>query len=304
VWLAFILWAYCWLRRETAGRQEAYWTVAAYATLGAGAAYKLVPALGLPLLAIVEWHGPDRRRTTARGLAGLAVGLGLPFLVQARTSGWAVFSFLAVHANRPIQIESLWASVLTVSWLWGAPIAISEGPTGYNMSGRLAPVLLVVSTVTLVVYQGAWMIWALRRHRFTRGDAYQAACLAIAGTVMLSKVLSPQFFIWTLPLLLLVAAERSREDPRWAVGVGLAVVAVAALTTWIYPYHFFYWGPDSVTALVPRHPDAALPTSPGAFIVLGIRNAGMVALVATLIARLPPTRPARPGGSAEWAGHQ
>ena len=96
----------------------------------------------------------------------------------------------------------------------------------------------------------------------------------LAGSVILAKVLSPQYFIWALPVALLLAAEVLPDNRQtwllWAAGL----MAVARLTGWIFPHNY---GELLHADLVP-------------WVVLTIRNLLYLGLVSRLGCRLLLTR--------------
>ena len=307
LWFWLIAWAYCWLRAADGGASESGWLFAAYAALGAGIAYKLVPITGLPLLVLCEWNQERRWRMLALAAAGLAVGLGLPFGVQMASSGFGAFGFLSIYFGRQIQIESLYGTLLAGLHLVGASIIVTRDSGGYNLEGGPAAALISASTLLTIAFNAGLIVWAARRGRggFGRIESYRAALLAIVGTVILSKVLSPQFMVWALPLLLLLVAEISATDREWsalAVAGAAGVVVIAACTTWVFPYHYF---PDgSATSLVPAQLGVGLPDPPWELLVVALRNLGYLGLVVGLgkcvVSAAPPT-PATAGGRTRAA---
>ncbi len=74
---------------------------------------------------------------------------------------------------------------------------------------------------------------------FDRERAWRCAVWVVLGAVALSPVLSPQYFVWALPLVLLVAADvlpaQGRSWP-WLIG---GVISVAILTTLVFPCTYF-----------------------------------------------------------------
>jgi hypothetical protein len=108
--------------------------------------------------------------------------------------------------------------------------------------------------------------------------------LAIAGVVALSSVLSPQYFLWALPALVLVACEAFDPGDARRPIVWAAFIAVAALTTWVFPYHYFGFTPNPV-GLEVGSASLASP-SQSTLLLLGIRNVLYVSLVATITVKL------------------
>ena len=91
----------------------------------------------------------------------------------------------------------------------------------------------------LLAFLAGLGLWSLRQgRRFSRQQALATACLALCGSVILAKVLSPQYFVWALPVALLLCTQvlPRRWTYSWLAAAGL--IAVARITTWIFPYHY------------------------------------------------------------------
>ena len=141
---------------------------------------------------------------------------------------FAPFAIVAPHGlwdgiwgqfSRPIQIESLGASLLTT---FGSPSdAVSHNSVGIVGYGWLAAITTVVELACLVA------LWI----GFARGPADQevrSLCRRLrAAFVAFGKVLSPQYLIWLVPLVPLVRGRR-----------GLAASALLALAMLVTQYWF------------------------------------------------------------------
>jgi Glycosyltransferase family 87 len=210
--------------------------VLAYASLGLGAAAKIVPAIAILQLALM-------RKGAALGYAAFLAVLALffaPFL-----GGGGLLESFAYQADRGLQIESLPASVLialrsvhSVVFEYGA-FEVRGG--GVGLATSLSPILtLVLLAITgLVMYEEGRRRGRLGAEAFPR----HAAALILAFMVG-SKVLSPQYMIWLLPLVPLGAGG--------AAGAIVCAVFLAACfaTTLVFPTHygdllaFRYPGPE------------------------------------------------------------
>lgn len=234
----------------------------AYAALGFGAAAKLVPALAVPALIL------------ARGTRGLAVFFAVVavFFVPALAFGGGGFvGSFRYHAERGLQVESVASSVLMalgrvdgVAFEFGAFEA--RGPGTGLAAGLGLPVTAVLLGVT-----GLAM---LRRHRPGRldGGRFPRHAAALILAFMLgSKVLSPQYEIWLLPLVPLCAGG--------AAGAGLCLLFLASCltTTLVFPIHYA---------------DLLNVRPPGPEILIA-RNALLVALWALLVLAPYGTRQGR-----------
>jgi hypothetical protein len=192
--------------------------------LGAAVAAKLYPAAIVPLA--VVWTvrrrgGRELALSAAAGAAVLVVAFG-PFLAL---SPGGVRSSLAGQLSRPLQIESLAASVLTT---FGHPVVVdSHGSQGLAGHGVAAALSTLAAAAVLIALWVAFARGPADRDRLAR---YAAAC--ICAFVVFGKVLSPQYLIWLVPLVALVGGRRGLA--------ALALLAAALLATqaW-FPRH--YW---------------------------------------------------------------
>ena len=238
--------------------------------LGLAIATKLYPAVLLPLVVARSWRAQGR----AAGLrqlviaAGTAIAVYLPFLILAPEG---VMRSVWQQLGRPLQIESLGAGVLlALHQSLGMPLGWASGHGSQNLTGAVAT---AASAATTLLATGALLaVWIA----FARGDTgderfVRYAAAAVVAFVAFGKVLSPQFLIWLLPIVALVAGRRG------AVASGLLVVSCALTRLW-FPDH--YW------ALVKQF------EARSSWLVLA-RDAALVAVFVVLV------RPGPPGSEPE-----
>jgi uncharacterized membrane protein len=169
------------------------------------------------------------RRRGARELV-IAVALGaavvvaavLPFAILAPKGLWHSVSG---QVSRPLQIESLGASLLTT---FSHPAVISTHGS-LNLGGQGA-VAAVTSAIELAVLLALWVGFARGPAVGERLVRYTVACLC--AFVALGKVLSPQFLIWLVPLVPLVRGRR---------GIAACVLLAAALIATQVYFPQRYW---------------------------------------------------------------
>jgi len=206
-----------------------------FALFGIGGAIKLFPLVAVPVAA--AWLiGRGRRAEAATGLvvaaavAALAVGAGIG--LSAEGAGNAV----EYHVERPVQIESLPASVLT-----GVEEAGGRAPEpvhSHRSDGLEHPAAdaITVGFLALLCIAVALLTLSAARVNDVRGLGLTALAAA-AAVASLGKVLSPQFMLWLLPLAAVA----------WAWGMyALAVVTTAAVAATLA------WFPDRYFDLVDR----------------------------------------------------
>jgi hypothetical protein len=269
-----MLWAECWTRsleNSQSGRTIA-WSAASYAALGLSISYKLIPILCVPLLLVSEFNAPRRWSRLAMAILPLGTMAVLPFAVQYAVSGPSVFVLFQYHGERGIQIESLYATLMMISSAFGTPPTVTATHGSFELTGPLTQSLKIASVLALVSFLTVMGFWALiRRSRFSREKAYPSACFVIPASVILSNVISPQYFVWALPLLLLLGNEIFPEKDlrRWILAILLIVIA--GLTTWIFPYHYFASDDNTIGLLPSPFADGSSPW-PLVSGIVGARN--------------------------------
>lgn len=251
--------------------------------LGLGAATKLYPALLLPVLVIVvvRQRGPREAILVIATALAAVVAVFLPFAIASPSGTW---ESLRIQFRTGLQIETVASSILVMTGHAAQTLTALDFPftTRWAEHG-LARVDLVgaghilglgvdATRIALNVLLAAAMclLWAgLARSRSdVREDLLRYAAATVAVALVLGTVLSAQFVIWLLPLVVLVGGRRG-------VAAILCFVAAAVLTHVWFPDRYFPFQ-ESLDA--------------GGAAILLARN---LALVATAIVLLLPADPLR-----------
>ncbi len=218
------------------------------ALVALGAAVKLWPALlALPLAAPNPLQrGAGRNRLLGFLVAGFALGMSSLLL-----GGWSrSISPLVWQSRRGLQMESVPATPLmflrtfTESQSW--PVFLSKW-NALELQGPGVGFLLQVSTVLTVgwVLLTALLSWRLLRHFHRQSPALHEAMLlvvlaSVLATIIANKTLSPQYILWLGgPLAVLVLSRRSDWLHRPLRLVTVALIVVAGLTQYTYPWATF-----------------------------------------------------------------
>jgi uncharacterized membrane protein len=171
--------------------------------LGAAVVAKVWPGVIVPLAVAYVWRSRGRREALiCLGVTvGVVAAVVLPFVVLAPHGVWTSFER---QLSRPLQIESLGASLIVISHhLFGTGATMISSRGSQNIGGTTANVIGWFQTVLqLSVLLVLWITFALRRR--TREEFLQFSAAAVVAFVALGKVLSPQFLIWLIPLVVLV----------------------------------------------------------------------------------------------------
>jgi len=192
----------------------------AWGFLGAAFAAKLWPFVVVPL-ALVRSYRAGRARAVLVGIAVAAIAF-VPFAVLAPRGVW---HSLSGQGSRPLQIESLGASLFTT---FGHPHVITTHGS-QNVAGH-GTVGAVVALAQAAVLVALWVAFARGPATDARLLRYTAAC--VCAFVALGKVLSPQFLIWLIPLVPLVRGRRGL--------LATAILTTALLLTQVwFPGKYF-----------------------------------------------------------------
>jgi Glycosyltransferase family 87 len=202
-----------------------------HGVLGAAVAVKLYPVVLLPLGLAYVWKRHGRREALISGgiFAAVALAIVVPFFALSPGGVWEGFTR---QASRPLQIESLGSAVLLAAHhTFGLDITMKSGSGSQNLAGSLPDALAIAhGVVQAAVLVAIWVVFA--RGPADRERFVLACAAALTAFVTLGKVLSPQFLIWLVPVVPLVAGRRGL--------VASALLAVAmVLTQFWFPYR--YW---------------------------------------------------------------
>jgi hypothetical protein len=200
--------------------------------LGLGFAAKLWPAVLLPIAVAHLWRRRGRADAlvVVAGFLAVAAVCFLPFAAIAPDGLRAMFSD---QLGRPLQVESLGAAVLMAAQHLGMhSLATVNSHGAQALSGRGAGLAADLSTaLELAGVLAVWILFARRRH--PDGEAVLlAAAAAVCVLVAFDKVLSPQYMIWLVPVVVLVRGTRG-------LVAGALLLAVLGLTQTWFPWH--YW---------------------------------------------------------------
>jgi uncharacterized membrane protein len=227
---------------------------------------------------VYVWRRNGRRQALISALFFLAVAGAVyaPFLVLSPHGVW---SSLAGQASRPLQIESLGASILLAAHQvtgFEPTMDVSHGSNNFvgSVPDKLALGQAVLQVLVIVAIWVNFLRGPADRERLVRTCA---AC--VCAFIAFGKVLSPQYLVWLLPLVPLIRGRRG-------VAAGALLVISMLLTQMWFPYRYL----DLVYLL----------DGTASWLVLA-RDIALVALLAILVWPGGPDRPRR--GDITRSGH-
>ncbi|MGO8947104.1 MAG: hypothetical protein ACLQUY_05470 [Ktedonobacterales bacterium] len=193
----------------------------AYILIAVGILLKLYPAALLPVVAIEQLATlSGAPAATAAGLRqrladvlspralgpmlrGVAVCLALVILVFAGSfllNANGTLSEFRFASQRPLQFESVPATLLWISHFFGVPVHLEYGFGAFNWVSPDDGPFRVLSVV-LLVCGCLFVYWQELNGRLNFKQAFLAILCVVVAT---NKVLSPQYFIWLLPIVVAV----------------------------------------------------------------------------------------------------
>ncbi len=201
-----------------------------FGLLGAAVVAKVYPIVLVPLAAIYVWRTKDRREALA--CLGVSVGViavfVVPFLVIAPHGVW---SSVSGQLGRPLQIESLGASILLAAHqLSGIGLNEVTSHGSDNLGGSTAAAFSTVqSALSLATILALWIAFA--RGAADRDRLLRYAAALVCAFITLNKVLSPQYLMWLIALVPLVRGRRG-------IAAGVLFVFAMVLTQLWFPTHY------------------------------------------------------------------
>jgi hypothetical protein len=233
--------------------------------LGLAVAVKGYPIVVAPVAFAWLWVAGRRRELLRGGAAFAAIGIAA-VVVAAAISPSGANDALRWQTGRPIQVESTPAAVLYAT---GADTLQTNTFRSNGLShpwGRLLGSSFIVLGGAIVLA----LAWGAAR----AGDGRSLVIAALAATVAYAsfgKVLSPQYLVWTVPLMAVALAWR-----RYALATTLAAATILTLCEF----------PSRYRALVRGE---TLP-----IVIVCVRDVLLVAAVGLAVAAVARPRPAVP----------
>lgn len=239
-----------------------------HALLGLGVSAKLFPAVLLPVAIGFVWRRLGRSEAIV--CAGIAVGVivvvFLPFVILSPGGVW---DSLKTQVDRPLQVESLGASLLLAAHhAFGVGVTGETSHGSQNLAGSVAHAVAIAAVVAQALVL-LWIWTSFARGPATREAFVRASAASLCAFVAFGKVLSPQFLIWLIPVVPLVRGLRG-------LAAGFLLAVALGLTQLWFPFRYFR---------------LALDFEPGLSWLLLVRDLTLVAIALVLAVSLRRREP-------------
>ena len=224
---------------------------------------KLYPIIMVPVLCAVAWRRGQLSRFIAGGVSGL-----LPLGLLSWVMPW--WRFLAAHTGRGLQAESLYAGVIWLAHLAGAP---AEWANTAAYTEVRCPLALTVEPMAQVLWASTVVVSVIvaardagRAREQEIGDLARMLLLPLVAFVGFNFVLSPQYMMWLMGFVALA----STRGWTWPLA---GLVLACLLSPIVYPTATYTSGFDLPHAFVLCTRNLLLVTAWGGLLVEMVRGA-------------------------------
>ena len=219
----------------------------AFVLLAIGVLTKVFPAVFFPIM-LIALLCDNRAREAMTGFATFAATGLAAVAVCSVIDPELVTNFVGYNGFRPLQIESLAASVIypfsmvgiTDVWIQGAS---EESFWSDNLRGPLPDAVAdVILPLAVALTAAVWVVYAVLRSRRDDGSIRLMSLgmlSALLAFMVMNKVFSAQYVIWAIAPLMMVVLTSSEVDGRRLYG--LLVLAIV-LTQADFVYNVGYLG--------------------------------------------------------------
>jgi uncharacterized membrane protein len=193
--------------------------------IGFGTAAKLYPVFLLVPLVLLAYRSRVWRPVLAAAVAaaGTWLAVNLP-VALAWTTGWK--EFYTFSESRPAEASTFWAML---KHFYPGTFG-SAANSGWTPPGAAVAIFLILALAAI-----GWLALTVQ----TRPRVAQLAFLTVAAFLLTTKVWSPQYSIWLVPLLALAR-------PRWRIAL---IWQASEIAVWIGTLLWLLGGSDPNKAL-------------------------------------------------------
>lgn len=208
-------------------------------------ALKIIPLVALPLLWILA---PPKKRwhVTIGTMLGASIGFCLPLIMLGPQATLENIKYLSkFHEERGFQVESTWSGAnMFINQLRKKTATIQFHHFAFHnesvnpiIAQAVRPLMLAGSAF---IYANA-LVWRKKATPQTFNTLFFAILL---WPLLVAPILSPQFFVWSIPLILAWLLKRiaaiKEIEPKTLL-IGTLTLCIPLITQWVWPYHYDYF---------------------------------------------------------------
>lgn len=206
--------------------------------LGVATLIKVYPALILPYLLILTLKKSGLKKTSFCFLIFLS-GIGLGLIVYMgifRAPHSEIYESLAIHSRKPVHVESVWATALTILPKFSTG-KFASGSGNWGIFG-ISPKFTLLP---LVFYNYFWLlpyailllfVW-LKTTKTSKLSVYICTTIILLFLIF-SKILTPQYLLWfALIIPLINFPNKFSEITNW-----LILLFILLLSQYVYPLNY------------------------------------------------------------------
>ncbi len=198
-----------------ANEKSLFWTLF-------GIPYKLISAIFLPFYGFAFLQ--NRKLNLKELFKWCVLPIGVLLAIILYLFQFKFLSFLSYHHLRGIQIESTWATLHFLIQRFNDQKMIIEYTFGAQHLKDVAGWIVILANYSVIVF----LSLLLMIYYFKKNPPSEIFLTALLVFICFSKVLSPQYFIWLIPLLIFFIEEK----------IQLALfVLIAALSNYVFVYY-------------------------------------------------------------------
>jgi len=177
-------------------------------------------------------HLPKEERLD--NILAFIIGLLIMFIpFFAFSSPAQISSFLNYHIDRPVQIESTWASLSIIFGKLGEDLLITGGFGSMNIISESAQFFGKAGVFLFLAFLSAAYYYLSKKEKNEK-ILFTGAFILIAGAIAFSKVFSPQYIIWLIVIFPLIYSDFKKDNYiLWTVFAEILI-----LTHLIYPVFY------------------------------------------------------------------
>lgn len=207
--------------------------------LGLATSVKIYPLLIFPyfLLIIIKRKSlKEVLKITSFFSFGILSIFGIYLLLGSSTS--EVIEPMYVNSIKPVHVESIWGSILTVLNCVGDgywPVGRGEhGIFGIAQQDIFLP--LNFYNYFWIIPLAIFYIFLSTKKTLLKSLNIEVIFLTILLFVIFSKIITPQYLFWFIPLFSLFSWQKERVYSL--LGSFVVILAVVLLTQYLYPLHY------------------------------------------------------------------